>query len=363
MRRCYKLLLSAAAITLCAAPARAQFYPGGFGPWGWDAWGHMGGSTVGGDIARGLGSFMAGAGVYEQQNAIATSINADTIMRWNQYIYMSQMEANRVNAVRDAARTKKSKKAYEDLQKRIRENPEKSDIESGSALNAIVEDLSDPRIYLSGLKAAKASAPGEVVRNIPFQYARGGITTSFDNLTKGGPPKALLGAEFTAEVTAIKAAGAKLREEMKDGGEPSEASIAALVKAIEAARSKAQTTLPKGSPQTTEADRFLKALLGLADMMRTPHFDILLAGVEKRPEVSLDQVITFMKLFSLRFGKATSVKQRAAYSDLYPKLVALRDEARLALPKAPEIKLNGHEAEDFFSSMTFDDLEKKAEKK
>src|SRR5208337_2165664 len=67
------------------ACAQAQWgYPGGYGGYGWGGWG---GQTAQGDIARGLGAYAMGAGYYNQQTAVANSINTDTVMRWNQYVY------------------------------------------------------------------------------------------------------------------------------------------------------------------------------------------------------------------------------------------------------------------------------------
>ena len=47
-------------------------------------------------VARGLGYFDMGAGIYNRETAIARSINTDTAIRWNQYVYLSQKEATRV---------------------------------------------------------------------------------------------------------------------------------------------------------------------------------------------------------------------------------------------------------------------------
>ncbi|MGO9913329.1 MAG: hypothetical protein ACLQIB_01255, partial [Isosphaeraceae bacterium] len=77
------------------ACAQAQWgYPGGYGGYGWGGWG---GQTAQGDIARGLGAYAMGAGYYNRQTAVANSINTDTVMRWNQYVYEAQMNANRLH--------------------------------------------------------------------------------------------------------------------------------------------------------------------------------------------------------------------------------------------------------------------------
>ena len=46
--------------------------------------------------ARGLGVFAAGAGQYNLLTAQADAINAETAMQWNQYIYLSTLEAGRI---------------------------------------------------------------------------------------------------------------------------------------------------------------------------------------------------------------------------------------------------------------------------
>ena len=64
--------------------ARAQYgYPAGYGGYGWGGWG----STPQSALARGLGYFNMGRGAYNEDTAVARSINTDTVMRWNQYAY------------------------------------------------------------------------------------------------------------------------------------------------------------------------------------------------------------------------------------------------------------------------------------
>ena len=78
--------LAVAVVVFPGTMVRAQYggyYPGGYG--GWGGWG--GGGTVAGDTARGLGAFAAGAGQYNVDTAQAASINTDTTMRWNNYVW------------------------------------------------------------------------------------------------------------------------------------------------------------------------------------------------------------------------------------------------------------------------------------
>ena len=55
-----------------------------------------------------------GAGYYNQQTAVANSINTDTVMRWNKYVYESQMNANRLHhgkLVQDRDQTNQARRA------------------------------------------------------------------------------------------------------------------------------------------------------------------------------------------------------------------------------------------------------------
>ncbi|MGE3821974.1 MAG: hypothetical protein AB7I30_21380, partial [Isosphaeraceae bacterium] len=199
IQRLSQLVAFGAILTLCSGTTvQAQFvYPGGYGGYGWGGWG--GGSTAYGDMARGMGVFAAGAGVYNLNTAQANSINADTVMRWNQYLYESQVNANRNQRARMARRQDEVVKTVEELENRLREQPTERDIMMGSALNMAVEEISDPRIYTKALESAKVKVGGELIRNIPFQYAAQAISTSVHLITVGGAPPLLRSPAFDAD--------------------------------------------------------------------------------------------------------------------------------------------------------------------
>ena len=56
--------------------------------------GGAGARQFGGSNAAGLGYFNMGRGAFNEQTAVARSINNDTYIRWNQYMYLSQQHAN-----------------------------------------------------------------------------------------------------------------------------------------------------------------------------------------------------------------------------------------------------------------------------
>lgn len=340
-------------------PAQAQWgYPGGYGGWGWGGWGA---TSLQGDMARGLGVYAAGAGVYNQQTAVANSINTDTVMRWNQYVYESQMEANRIYQATQARRRAENKESFEQIRDRIRNNPTPNDVYRGDALNACLDEINNPRVYAKALAAGKVAIPSQSVRNIPFQYAAAAITVSIHQLTKEGPPKSLMTPEFEEDRTQIKALGQQLRAQIEEGKNPDSETINKILELINQAEVKADKLLPRNSRERNEADKYLKALHGLIAMLQTPAMDVILSGVEKRPETTLAELLGFMNAFNLRFGVASTPTQKLVYDSLYPQLVELRNEVGPALAATTaSAASHGTAPGDFFQGMSYEDLKKKA---
>ena len=144
--------------------ARAQYYtPYGNGYAGYGFGGFSG--TPQGGIARGLGVFAEGQGVYNVDTAQAESIDADTIMRFNQFTYASHLEAQRRYNASQSRRLNLDKAGYDARQARIRDNPTNVDIDSGDALNAILDQLTEPKVM---------AGPG-------FKQATGSLNSGFDS--------------------------------------------------------------------------------------------------------------------------------------------------------------------------------------
>jgi hypothetical protein len=338
--------------------AQAQWgYPLGYGGFGWGGWG---GQTAQGDIARGLGAYAMGAGYYNQQTAIANSINTDTVMRWNQYVYEAQMNANQMHAAKLAADRAQTNQAGEQIRQRIRNNPERADVYRGDALNSALDEINDPRVYSKALQAGQVKIGGTAIRNIPFQKASAAITISIHQLVKGGPPKALMAPEFAEDRETIKELGQEIRKQIEEEKAPEKATVDKMLTTINNAEAKADKLLPANTKDRIEADRFLKAFHGLIAMLETPALDVILAGVENRPEATLGELLGFMNAFSLRFGVANTREQKEAYDALYPKLVDLRNQIAPALAAAAPTKSSGTEPGEFFSAMDYKDLQKKA---
>ncbi len=338
--------------------AQAQWgFPGGFGGFCWGGWGV---GTAEGDIARGMGLYAQGMGFYERQTAEARSIDTDTVMRWNQFVHESQMNSNCLRQQRLAGARDRNTRLTDEIQKRLRDNPDPSDIHRGDALNAALDEIDDPRVYAKALQGAKVKIGGENIRQIPFRYASAAITFSIHQLTKGPLPASLQTPEFEVDREAFKALDQQITEPIAEAKEPDPATVEKLIAVIYAAEEKAARLLPRNTRPRNEADRFLKGLHGLAAMLKTPAIDVILGGVENRPDATLGELLNFMTAFNLRFGVASTPQQRQIYSTLYPKLVQLRSEIAQALATSAAPRTSGTEAEDFFAVMSDKDLQKKA---
>src|SRR5271166_6698346 len=232
------------------ACAQAQWgYPGGYGGYGWGGWG---GQTAQGDIARGLGAYAMGAGYYNQQTAVANSINTDTVMRWNQYVYEAQMNANRLHQGKLAMERFQTNQAADQIRDRLRNNPERADIYRGDAMNVAFDEINNPRVYAKAFEGGKVKLGGELIRNIPFQYAAAAITVSIHQLTNGGPPPSLLKPEFAADREAIKELGQELRKQIEEEKNPDPETVRKMLAAINNAEEKVDKILPANTRDRNE---------------------------------------------------------------------------------------------------------------
>lgn len=312
------------------AASHAQYarytYPRGYADFGWGGWGG-GVGTVQGDVARGLGAFAQGVGEANLSNAQAASINADTVMRWNNYMYQSQQEANRRYHDKLANDRRNNVKSREEIYRRLRDNPNSSDVARGDALNVAFDEINDPKSYSTTMRYATDTVPGELIRDIPFQAASQAVTASVNQVVGGGPPAALKTEAFRPEADELKKIAAELRKQNEETGKHDPATLERARTQLNKLWEKVDKTYKRNTPARRDSERWIKAAYGLTRLLETPAVDVLLAGVEKRPDTTLRDLLGFMNAFNLRFGAATTVRQRQVYSTLYPQLAALRDKS------------------------------------
>jgi hypothetical protein len=345
-----------------AGQAEAQwgygYYPYGYGGYGWGGWG----ATAQGDIARGLAYFNMGAGIYNRETAIARSIDTDTAIRWNQYVYLSQQEATRAYFARRNAAIARDKNAYDALVKRIQEHPTASDVESGDALNAALDQLSDPRIHSSALRMADAPISAQMIRDIPFRNAAEAATFSLSQLKAAAQwPAVLLEPRFAEERAEFETLVEEARRDSLDDGQVAPGVLSRIRRVITRLKDKLAAKPLEDSAENQEALRFIKTVTAFVRLLEKPEIDQVLAELNRIDKTTIGNLLAFMHTFNLRFAPATTARQRQVYAELYPILGQTRDrilrEARL--DESTASKENKGKLNDFFSAMDLEHIEGK----
>jgi len=345
-----------AALAVGGVPAHAQY--GRYG--GWGRWGGAG-STVQGSAAAGMGNFAAGAGSYNVQTAQARSINTQTAMQFNDYMYAVNKQNAATNLARRQQQQKNVNESADATYKRLHDNPDPHDIHTGDALNIVLTELVNPKVYTQVVQKATMPIDSQLVKNINFQHAANMILISLGDVSSRGVPDALATSpNFETDRQAIRAIVAKGRQEASSSNQVSPETLTNFRAAVQAAKDKADTLFAQGTRQRDEADNFLKALLGLSRMLERPDIEEFLKGLNRYPTTTMGHLVTFMHSFNLRFGVAKTPEQEAAYDQIYPMLVQLRDQAQAQGPNPMTAQAplpDPRQAMSIFSGMPYEHLQ------
>ena len=212
-------------------------------------------------------------------------------------------------------------------------------------------------MYTQVVQKAATPIASELVKNINFQHAANMILISLDDLSARGVPDVLAtDPAFEADRQAIRALVAKGKKEAQSANQVSLETLRSFRAAVKAAAGQGRRPFAQGTRQRDEADNFLKALYGLSKMLERPAVEQFLKGLNRYPTTTLGHLITFMHSFNLRFGVAKTPEQEAAYDQIYPLLVALRDQAQAPGPEPgdrPAPLPDPKQVTTFFSGMDY----------
>jgi hypothetical protein len=292
------------------------------------------GSTPQGDILRGEGVFLQGAGFFNLYTAQANSINTDTWIRFNDYVYFSLELDRQKKAAHRLATLARDVKNYDQIMKRIQENPNLLDLTKGDALNEVRKQILDPRISPSSLRFSSVVLPGETIRQIPFQLAKDMATFSLQRmLARGEWPVALRGPEFDRERRAYELAiDAAL--ELAIEGKTSVDAVAAMSNAVKDLQDKLDRTIPQYNHDLyNPAKNYLNSLMDTVRMFTVRDVEKVLGAVERYHGTTVGDLMMFMYDNDLQFGVARTETERDLYKHLYAALLQQRD--KLTLPEKP----------------------------
>jgi hypothetical protein len=320
--------------------------------------------TPEGALAHGLGYYYTGAGIYNEKTAIADSINVDTMMRWNEYLHQANLEATRRYVARSRGQSARNRALYDQIIKNLQENPSARDIETGDALNAALNQLSDPRISRSALRIATAPLDAGVIREIPFRNASEAVTivlSQVKSVTKW--PAALEGERFADDKKAFDEIVEKALEE-DEAGDISATTLKRAHQLIGSIQAKLAAAPLEDTKASQDASRFLKTLAGLVRMLEAPDTREAFNQLRTIKTTALGNLIAFMEVYNLRFGAATTPTQRQIYRQLYQVL----DQTRDRVLKESKVDQNAVAQADpsivgeYFSKLDVDQTEGKSKK-
>ncbi|MEO6808895.1 MAG: hypothetical protein ABI353_07260 [Isosphaeraceae bacterium] len=308
-------------IALFGQNAEAQRY----GRYRRGGYGYGGATTAVGDIARGMGMYYSGLGRGEQSAAKAQAINTRTALLWNQHVWAAQVAAEQRRRSRVLADRKDRNQALAAINERIHTNPSPTDITNGDALNAIYDQLAEPKLRRTALNYSTMPVSWDNVREIPYLYASEAIVISLQRLTtRDGWTELLRGPKFADERAAYqKAINDALEQDTRGDLEPKQ--IGAVRDAVVKLHDHLKATTDPSDPAAIASENFLKGLAGIAQMLQSPRVDEIVAALETYPGRTIGDLLRFLETFNLRFAPASTDHQKQIYADLFPILAAQRD--------------------------------------
>jgi hypothetical protein len=298
---------------------------------GWGGWGGWGASTPMQGIGYGMGAMAMGAGQYNLDSSMARSMNVDTNLRISQAMWQQQHYLNYTNILRRERSSQNTVKSIEGIKKRLHESPNDSDIRSGEALNAVLEDVTDPKkVHPSQMRLSRIPLDPGMVKELPLFYASEAIAFTISGMVgEAEVPFLLKSKTYEKEISTLGQA-IKHAERVDLEGHLTPDDIKAVDQAIANLESKFQENAKFDDAGYKEAKAAISAVKKLTKMLTKPNFEEILKTLDQAKKNNVEPTVTdligFMKHFNLRFGAAKTEKQAQALADLFPKMDQIRDE-------------------------------------
>jgi len=264
-------------------------------------------------------------------DAIATSINADTLMRSNEYVYACYKNAvlERTQRLRD--RRHLIKETQEATLKRLRENPEQRDVDQGDALNVIMMDLLNPKGSISDLRSISAELDVRTIQRIPFAFRGQGVRISLRRLhvSDGDWPTLFNDDAFHVERKRYAEAVEQALEENLRLGLLKPATILRVSKAVQDIKARVQTVIqqkPDLQRFAAGASTFIGQLEKAAAILDRKVVTDVIADLDRFSGTTLADLLEFMRNYHLMFAPADNPEERRVYAALFEQLNKQRRE-------------------------------------
>jgi hypothetical protein len=324
------------------------------------------GSTVQGDILRGQGRFLEGAGWYQLNSARARNIDVDTWKKHNlevQRLYRAYLQERYLHIQYKKGISKKSqdelKKKFEEEQRRWRENPTPEDISSGNALNALAGDLADPSIAPTVWQYARVELPpGLELTTLAFKIADSRVskasqsTVAIDRMkVSDGWPLWLRRPELKAEQAAYERAVATAIGKCQKGTPLEATDYDRLRETVVALQKKVPEVVPARDNQRAQAIAFVNQLDDATRIFAEQTYaERLIKDVAEHKAATVAELLGFMRYHYLLFSDpGRSPELARMYEGLYQLLRQQKDklgQAGVAMAPGDAGGLNGGKVAD-----------------
>jgi hypothetical protein len=290
---------------------------------------------------KGEGYFLKGAGWYERNAAVARRIDTGTMILWNNALKSAYDNMAHERYLRLQKMQNRRNEIEADYYRRLRENPDREDISSGAALNALLSDLIAASYEDSvAWRNAQVKLPeGISIPSLSFQFVdmAGSKNTSrlrdsliyLSKLNVGGDwPVALRHTALEPEEKAYEQAIQAAFEKCK-AGKLDIPTIEGMKRAIKVLKDKAATVVKAEGGYRTTAVAFLTSMekaQGLFAAETADFAEELVGDAQQHEAQTVEELLGFMRKYSLRFAEAGDQN-----SPLYATVYALLRKQREAL--------------------------------
>ncbi len=338
--------------------------------------------TPQGDILRGRGRFLEGAGWYNLNTARADSINVETWKSYNrevQRLYRDYMVERYHRVLYKKGLSNKlqqdAERKFQEAQSRWRTNPTVDDIMSGAALNALAGDLADPSIAPSSWRRARVDLPPEVtLTTLAFKVADtkksalSQSTIAVDRmLVKDGWPLAFRRPEIEGECRSYQKAVTQVVEKCRKGTELQAKDYDDLRATVTELAARVETAIPALDNQRSQSRGFVKRLDASTKIFAEQSYaEQLIRDVSEHKATTVSELLGFMRQYRLLFSDpGDSPEVTTVYEQVYGLLRRQVDMLGLGGASAAAVADRLQPGSLWRGTLTFkdDNSEKRATKK